>query len=255
MTPCAAFVPVWRSLCASAALLLCAQEESVTSTRVYLNTASANVKELDLGTTDPGLGETTAESGETQSCPGGSRGDGANPWLIAPDRTGPWSALRGERHRLWGHFQRIYNMPFAKRLVEPQLVCRHYIPNDEHLLYEDLVTISNVALSRTLRQLSDLAKHACSIFQELESDLTGTSTRVRRLHGRISRLQQTCGELDSKQEAVQSHVFSHFSYFSSDLSWFRGASLVWPMEECGADHVLSKYYHISDCPPPLLKRV
>lgn len=94
-------------------------------------------------------------------------------------------------------------MPFAKRIVEPQLLCRYQIPNDEGLLFEDLVSISNVALSRSLRQLSDLAKHACSIFQELESELASTSQRVRRLQGRIGQLQQSCSELDPKQEAVR----------------------------------------------------
>uniref|UniRef100_A0A7N8YBK2 Nance-Horan syndrome a (congenital cataracts and dental anomalies) n=1 Tax=Mastacembelus armatus TaxID=205130 RepID=A0A7N8YBK2_9TELE len=93
-------------------------------------------------------------------------------------------------------------MPFAKRVVEPQLLCRYQIPNEEGLLFEDLVSISNVALSRTLRQLSDLAKHACSIFQELENDLTSTSLRVRGLQSKISQLQETCSELDPRQEAV-----------------------------------------------------
>ncbi|XP_068174622.1 actin remodeling regulator NHS isoform X2 [Antennarius striatus] len=93
-------------------------------------------------------------------------------------------------------------MPFAKRLVEPHLMCRYQIPNEDGLLFEDLVSISNVALSRTLRQLSDLARHACSIFQELELELTATSQRVRGLQGKISRLQQSCSELDPKQEAV-----------------------------------------------------
>eukprot|EP00066_Takifugu_rubripes_P023638 XP_011612904.1 PREDICTED: nance-Horan syndrome protein-like [Takifugu rubripes] len=93
-------------------------------------------------------------------------------------------------------------MPFAKRIVEPRLLCRYQIPNEESLLFEDLVSISNVALSRTLRQLSDLAKHACSIFQELETDLATTNQRVRGLQGRISQLQHTCSELDPKQEAV-----------------------------------------------------
>ncbi|XP_022055976.2 actin remodeling regulator NHS isoform X1 [Acanthochromis polyacanthus] len=93
-------------------------------------------------------------------------------------------------------------MPFAKRVVEPQLLCRYQIPNEEGLVFEDLVSISNVALSRTLRQLSDLAKHACSIFQELENDLTSTNQRVRGLQTKISQLQQTCSELDPKQEAV-----------------------------------------------------
>uniref|UniRef100_A0AAQ5YWX0 Nance-Horan syndrome a (congenital cataracts and dental anomalies) n=1 Tax=Amphiprion ocellaris TaxID=80972 RepID=A0AAQ5YWX0_AMPOC len=74
--------------------------------------------------------------------------------------------------------------------------------SSEGLVFEDLVSISNVALSRTLRQLSDLAKHACSIFQELENDLTSTNQRVRGLQTKISQLQQTCSELDPKQEAV-----------------------------------------------------
>ncbi|KAK2907550.1 actin remodeling regulator NHS isoform X1 [Channa argus] len=108
-------------------------------------------------------------------------------------------------------------MPFAKRVVEPQLLCRYQIPNDEGLLFEDLVSISNVALSRTLRQLSDLAKHACSIFQELENDLTSTSLRVRGLQSKITQLQQSCSKLDPRQEAVpvsnldvESKLTSHY---------------------------------------------
>ncbi|XP_030583666.1 Nance-Horan syndrome protein [Archocentrus centrarchus] len=93
-------------------------------------------------------------------------------------------------------------MPFAKRIVEPQFLCRYQVPNEEGLVFEDLVSISNVALSRTLRQLSDLAKHACSIFQELENELTSTNQRVRGLQGKIGHLQRTCSELDPKQEAV-----------------------------------------------------
>lgn len=94
-------------------------------------------------------------------------------------------------------------MPFAKRVVEPQFLCRYQVPNEEGLAFEDLVSISNVALSRTLRQLSDLAKHACSIFQELEVELTSTKQRLGGLHGRLSLLQQTCTGLDPKEEAVR----------------------------------------------------
>ncbi|XP_060934822.1 actin remodeling regulator NHS [Limanda limanda] len=93
-------------------------------------------------------------------------------------------------------------MPFAKRLVEPQFLVRYQVPGEEAVLFEDLVSVSHVALSRTLRQLSDLAKHACSIFQELESELASTSLRVRGLQRKIVRLEQTCSELDPKQEAV-----------------------------------------------------
>ncbi|KAM4738548.1 actin remodeling regulator NHS isoform 2-T2 [Anableps anableps] len=109
-------------------------------------------------------------------------------------------------------------MPFTKRFVKPQLLCRYQTPSEEEgLLFEDLVSISNVALSRTLRQLSDLAKHACSIFQELENDLASTNQRVRGLQGKITQLQQCCSELDPKQEAVpvsnldvESKLTAHF---------------------------------------------
>ncbi|XP_017279003.1 Nance-Horan syndrome protein isoform X3 [Kryptolebias marmoratus] len=108
-------------------------------------------------------------------------------------------------------------MPFAKRAVEPQLLCRYRVRNEEGLVFEDLVSVSNVALSRTLRQLSDLAKHACSIFQELEGELAATSQRVRGLQAKISHLQQSCAELDPKQEAVpasdldvESKLTAHF---------------------------------------------
>ncbi|KAJ8350546.1 hypothetical protein SKAU_G00256760 [Synaphobranchus kaupii] len=93
-------------------------------------------------------------------------------------------------------------MPFAKRIVEPQLLCRHAIPNDEGLLFEDLCSINNVSLSRTLRQLSDLAKHACSLFQELENEITSTNQRVWVLQNKIGRIQQSASGLDPKQEAV-----------------------------------------------------
>ncbi|XP_058485835.1 actin remodeling regulator NHS isoform X2 [Solea solea] len=93
-------------------------------------------------------------------------------------------------------------MPFAKRIVEPQLLCRHHIPNDEGLLFEDLCAISNVVLSRTLRQLSDLARHACSLFQELENDIISTNQRVWVLQNKIGQIQQTASNLDPKKEAV-----------------------------------------------------
>uniref|UniRef100_A0A3B3UT77 NHS actin remodeling regulator n=1 Tax=Poecilia latipinna TaxID=48699 RepID=A0A3B3UT77_9TELE len=93
-------------------------------------------------------------------------------------------------------------MPFAKRIVEPQLLCRHQIPNDEGLLFEDLCAISHVVLSRTLRQLSDLARHACSLFQELENDIMSTNQRVWVLQNKIGQIQQTANALDPKKEAV-----------------------------------------------------
>uniref|UniRef100_A0A673HEC4 Nance-Horan syndrome protein-like n=1 Tax=Sinocyclocheilus rhinocerous TaxID=307959 RepID=A0A673HEC4_9TELE len=93
-------------------------------------------------------------------------------------------------------------MPFAKRIVEPQWLCRRADADEEGLLLQDLCAFSNVALSRTLRQLSDLAKHACSLFQELEHELLATNRRVCALREKMSRIQETTGALDPKQEAV-----------------------------------------------------
>ncbi|XP_026055396.1 Nance-Horan syndrome protein isoform X2 [Carassius auratus] len=93
-------------------------------------------------------------------------------------------------------------MPFAKRIVEPQWLCRRADADEEGLLFQDLCAFSNVALSRTLRQLSDLAKHACSLFQELEHELLATNLRVCALRDKMGRIQETTGALDPKQEAV-----------------------------------------------------
>lgn len=134
-------------------------------------------------------------------------------------------------------------MPFAKRTVEPQRLCRRQPaasvleeswgaepplrdpPPEEPgtagegseaagggekeaaavLMVLDLCSVSNVALSRILRQLSDVARHACTLFQEVEADIQGTHRRVRALHGRIAGLQGAVRGLDPKQEAVRKY--------------------------------------------------
>ncbi|XP_061153272.1 actin remodeling regulator NHS-like isoform X1 [Syngnathus typhle] len=97
-------------------------------------------------------------------------------------------------------------MPFFKRLVEPRSMCRVEKGDGEEAdagsPFHDLLSVSHVALARTLRQLSDLAKHACSVFHELEGDLAATGHRLRGLQRKVGRLQETCSELDPKQEAV-----------------------------------------------------
>ncbi|XP_077463145.1 actin remodeling regulator NHS-like isoform X2 [Stigmatopora argus] len=107
-------------------------------------------------------------------------------------------------------------MPFVKRLVEPRSLCRvegeaeRLEPGQESgpgqcpggPLFRDLLAVSHAALARSLRQLSDLAKHACSVFAELEGDLAATGRRLRGLQRKVGRLQETCCELDPKQEPV-----------------------------------------------------
>ncbi|XP_018100758.1 NHS actin remodeling regulator L homeolog isoform X2 [Xenopus laevis] len=142
-------------------------------------------------------------------------------------------------------------MPFAKRIVEPQWLCRHAItlpegsccrdqgeehrqqhprgnareelsvvvapsvqvPSDERetvpgggkdkdVVPLDLGSFNNVALSRILRQLSDMARHACSLFHEIEVDIQVIARRVRTLQGKIGNVQQVVTSLDPKQETV-----------------------------------------------------
>ncbi|XP_061680202.1 actin remodeling regulator NHS-like isoform X2 [Syngnathoides biaculeatus] len=96
-------------------------------------------------------------------------------------------------------------MPFFKRLVEPRSLCRRADPDHDEAggsPLQDLLSVSHVALARSLRQLSDLAKHACSVFQELEGDLVATGRRLRGLQRKVGRLQETCCRLDPRQEPV-----------------------------------------------------
>lgn len=149
-------------------------------------------------------------------------------------------------------------MPFAKRIVEPQWLCRQQhvasvleakgpgcepqppgrsrpdsesgeeavaadepeeeaagraeAPKDgggdgeedeEALLPLDLASVSNVALARILRQLSDVARHACALFQEIEGEIQLTHRRVRALQNKIGGVQGVLRSLDPKQEAVR----------------------------------------------------
>ncbi|KAK5873255.1 hypothetical protein PBY51_018313 [Eleginops maclovinus] len=100
-------------------------------------------------------------------------------------------------------------MPFVKRTVQPQLLCRLEAPRGSETPEpggsEDLVSVSNLALTRVLLQLSDLARLSCSLFTELESELRGGAERILRLQGRVLRLQDRVSELDPRQEPVRKY--------------------------------------------------
>lgn len=101
---------------------------------------------------------------------------------------------------------KIKNMPFAKRTVEPQRLCRSADPGEDGSappLMDDLCAVSNAALSRTVRQLSDVARHAGSLFHELERELASTDRRLRDLREKVRRMERSTEELDPKQEAVR----------------------------------------------------
>lgn len=70
-------------------------------------------------------------------------------------------------------------------------------------LLEDLCAVSNAALSSTVRQLSDVARHAGSLFDELERELASTDRRLRDLREKVRRMERSTEELDHKQETVR----------------------------------------------------
>lgn len=174
-------------------------------------------------------------------------------WLLAAGARSGFAAGANARPPGSAHG---FAMPFAKRIVEPQWLCRQQpvisvleessggepqpgshpdepgeaaadepeeeaaatgaaselaaVPTEGKekeaaaaLMMLDLCSVSNVALSRILRQLSDVAKHACTLFQEIESEIQLTHRRVRALHGRIGSVQGVIHGLDPKQEAVR----------------------------------------------------
>ncbi|XP_062871583.1 actin remodeling regulator NHS isoform X2 [Trichomycterus rosablanca] len=100
-------------------------------------------------------------------------------------------------------------MPFPVRSVEPQRLCRLGADplgedpgSDGPPVFTDLCSVSNAALSRAVRQLSDLARHASSLFEELERELASTDLRVRDLRDKIQRMERSTGEMDHKLETV-----------------------------------------------------
>ncbi|XP_037397413.1 Nance-Horan syndrome protein isoform X4 [Pygocentrus nattereri] len=98
-------------------------------------------------------------------------------------------------------------MPFSKRAVEPRCVWR----SERELEQErergsspdrDLRALCGAALACTLRQLADVARHAGSVFEELEEELARTEQRLRTLRETAGRVQRHVGQLEAKQEAV-----------------------------------------------------
>ena len=116
-------------------------------------------------------------------------------------------------------------MPFVKRTVRPQLLCRLESPdpggseapedpdpggsNPGPGPPGDLVSVSHLALTRTLLQLSDLARLSCCLLTELEADLRGGSERILRLQDRVLRLQDRVSEQDPRQEPVRKYPHSY----------------------------------------------
>eukprot|EP00061_Rhincodon_typus_P010838 g35424.t1 len=90
-------------------------------------------------------------------------------------------------------------MPFPKRICEPLGLSR---PASGARLFEELPSVCNHTLGRTLRQLSELAKHAAGLFQEIEDEVLGVHRRVSTIQRKISEIGAAVKTLEPRQQTV-----------------------------------------------------
>ncbi|KAL7861908.1 hypothetical protein SRHO_G00133490 [Serrasalmus rhombeus] len=106
-------------------------------------------------------------------------------------------------------------MPFCKRTVAPQRLCRL---TKEPLRCElggadccsalnpdswtSLSDVSSTALRNVLLQLSDLSRHACTVFLEIQSEASSVVCRSAALQQRLETLQYAVRKLDHKKITI-----------------------------------------------------
>ncbi|XP_078403152.1 NHS-like protein 2 isoform X1 [Cetorhinus maximus] len=76
-------------------------------------------------------------------------------------------------------------MPFCKRIVRPVQVCRLHGEGRRLSALENLIDVSSFTLGSVLRQLSDLAREAVSVLEEIELEIGSISHRALLLEVRI----------------------------------------------------------------------
>lgn len=111
-------------------------------------------------------------------------------------------------------------MPFHKRSVEPQNLCRLNTGPFESgagqtdldldrctvqasQLWTSLNDVSSTRLKYILQQLSDLSHHACSIFLEIQGEAASVIHRSAALQRRLDTLHNTVRKLDLKKIRIR----------------------------------------------------
>ncbi|CAH1970668.1 unnamed protein product [Acanthoscelides obtectus] len=107
-------------------------------------------------------------------------------------------------------------MPFAQRHVEPRLVSRVRLFDDEgHPKVTDgeLEAVTNGTLCNALRQLASLVAAADSIFDELADELKRVHARSQQVKQRIDQLQPKVDRVDPKAVTVRyEHTNKYHKY-------------------------------------------
>ncbi|GAA6108695.1 NHS-like protein 1 isoform X1 [Tachysurus ichikawai] len=104
-------------------------------------------------------------------------------------------------------------MPFYKRTVEPQNLCRFNTgplePGPDRCsvfrsqLWTSLNDVSCTSMKNILQQLSDLSRHAGSIFLEIQSEAVSVIQRSAALQRRLDTLHNTVIKLHHKKIRIR----------------------------------------------------
>ncbi len=108
-------------------------------------------------------------------------------------------------------------MPFHKRIVEPRSLGRI---NRERLevtgdVLASLDAVNCQTLMNILRQLSDLSRHACSMFAEIQTESVLVINKASALQHRLDSLQDTVRHLNHKRTTIR----ECFTFIYSTTMW------------------------------------
>ena len=95
-------------------------------------------------------------------------------------------------------------MPFVKRAVEPVILSRRKVGEEDKF---DLDVVSNNALVGVLLQLGSLVQHADELFQELTQDCQEVIYRTQRLRNRVVNVTENVENLNPRAVKVRKYSF------------------------------------------------
>lgn len=110
-------------------------------------------------------------------------------------------------------------MPFHKRIVEPRSLGRmnreRLEVNGDVFASLDLDAVNCQTLINILRQLSDLSRHASSMFAEIQTESALVINKASALQHRLDSLQDTVRHLNQKRTTIR----ECFTFIYSTTMW------------------------------------
>lgn len=110
-------------------------------------------------------------------------------------------------------------MPFHKRIVEPRSLGRinreRLEVNGDVFASLDLDAVNCQTLINILRQLSDLSRHASSMFAEIQTESALVINKASSLQHRLDSLQDTVRHLNQKRTTIR----ECFTFIYSTTMW------------------------------------